>query len=96
MSYLNKMYGRNSNNLQSQVDKNPNRVTGGLKAQGVDSYKIVAEDGNVQEIPTQAYVRSLEEQLKKQRASIDVMDRRLTRQQRSIETIETILRSKNA
>lgn len=95
MSYLNRMYGRNSNNSQPHHEKNPNRVTGGLRAQGVDSYKIIAEDGSEKEIPTQAYVRSLEDQLKKQRGVLDIMDRKITRQQRSIETLESFIRSKN-
>jgi hypothetical protein len=80
MSYLNKMYGRNKPaQTQSSSDKNPNRVTGGLKAQGVDRFTMVAEDGSSQELPTLEYVRSLEEQSRKQRAALNVLERRLTR-----------------
>ena len=79
MSYLNKMYGRQSKNIQPSTDKNPNRVTGGLKAQGVDRFTMIAEDGSKQEVPTVEYVRSLEEQSKKQRAAITVLERKLTR-----------------
>ena len=80
MSYLNKMYGRNKPaQTQSSSDKNPNRVTGGLKAQGVDTMVMISEDGTKQELPTLEYVRSLEEQSKKQRAAITVLERKLTR-----------------
>ena len=80
MSYLNKMYGRNKPDLtQSLSNKNPNRVTGGLKAQGVDTIIMLGEDGASQELPSLEYVRSLEEQSKKQRAAITVLERKLTR-----------------
>jgi hypothetical protein len=80
MSYLNKMYGRKKpDQTQSLSNKNPNRVTGGLKAQGVDTIVMLGEDGAQQELPTLQYVRSLEEQSKKQRAAINVLERKLTR-----------------
>ena len=80
MSYLNKMYGRKKpDQTQSLSNKNPNRVTGGLKAQGVDTIVMLGEDGAQQELPTLEYVRSLEEQSKKQRAAITVLERKLTR-----------------
>lgn len=85
MSYLNKMYG--SNSIQSPPNKNPNRVTGGLKGAGVDRFTMIAEDGSSQEIPTLAYVRSLEEQVRKQRAALDVLERRLARQDSAIQLI---------
>lgn len=80
MSYLSKMYGRKPQvQTQSSSDKNPNRVTGGLRAQGVDTLTLLGEDGSQKEIPTVEYVRSLEDQSKKQRAQINVLERRLTR-----------------
>jgi hypothetical protein len=89
MSYLTSMYGRNKPaQTQSSSNKNPNRVTGGLKAQGVDRFTMVAEDGSSREIPTVEYVRSLEEQSKKQRAAIDVLERKLARQQTAIEQLQ--------
>lgn len=94
MSFLTHMYGRKVSALEKSSDKNPNRVTGGLKAQGVDRFTMVAEDGSSKEIPTLEYVRSLEEQLRKQRAVIDVLERKLTRQERSLETLESYVRSK--
>ena len=90
MSYLNKMYGRNKPaQTQSSSDKNPNRVTGGLRAQGVDRMTMVAEDGSSREIPTLEYVRSLEEQSKKQRAAIDVLERKLTRQETALQQLQS-------
>ena len=80
MSYLNQMYGRKPQvQTQSSSDKNPNRVAGGLRAQGVDTFEMLGEDGSVQKIPTIEYVRSLEEQSKQQRAAITVLERKLTR-----------------
>lgn len=88
MSYLSKMYGRQAKtSLPTASDKNPNRVTGGLRAQGVDRFTMVAEDGSTQEIPTQKYVESLEDQIRKQRAAIDVLDRKLTRQESLINNL---------
>lgn len=95
MSYLTKMYGRNSSAVSKTSDKNPNRVAGGLRAQGVDMFEMLGEDGSVKKIPTEAYVRSLEEQIRKQRAAIDVLERKLARQDSAIQTIEGLLRSRS-
>lgn len=90
MSYLNKMYGRKSSSpTQSSSDKNPNRVTGGLRAQGVDTLMMVSEDGSSRELPTLEYVRSLEEQSKKQRAAITTLERKLTRQETAIQQLSS-------
>jgi hypothetical protein len=56
---------------------------------------MVAEDGSNREIPTLEYVRSLEEQSRKQRAAIDVLERKLGRQQKSLEALENFVRKKN-
>jgi len=80
MNYLNQMYGNKSpGQTQSSSDKNPNRVSGGLKAQGVDRIVMMAEDGSEQTVATHKYVQSLEEQLRKQRAVIQTLERKLTR-----------------
>jgi hypothetical protein len=82
------MYGRNKPaQTQSSSDKNPNRVTGGLRAQGVDRFTMLGEDGSQQEVPSLEYVRSLEEQSKKQRAAINVLERKLTRCETAIEQL---------
>jgi len=89
MSYLNKMYGRNKPQETKESNKNPNRVAGGLRAQGVDTLTILGEDGSSQELPTLAYVRSLEEQSRKQRAAIAVLERKLTRQETAIAQLQS-------
>jgi hypothetical protein len=87
------MYGRKQiPALEKSSDKNPNRVAGGLRAQGVDTFEMLGEDGSVQKIPTIEYVRSLEEQSKKQRAAITVLERKLTRCETSIEQLSSLLR----
>ena len=89
MTYLNNMYGRKSSPISSKSDKNPNRITGGLRAQGVDRFTMVAEDGSSKEIPTLEYVRSLEEQSRKQRAAIDVLERKLARCDAAISQLQS-------
>ena len=93
MSYLAKMYGRKKQEPQNSAasDKNPNRVAGGLRAQGVDTLTILGEDGSSQELPTLAYVRSLEEQSRKQRAAINVLERKLTRVEASLEQVKNVI-----
>jgi hypothetical protein len=92
MSYLSKMYGNKSQApTQSSSDKNPNRVTGGLKAQGVDKFVMMSEDGSQQEIPTVEYVRSLEEQSRKQRAAITTLERKLSRQETAIQQLSSAI-----
>jgi len=91
MSYLNQMYGRRSKNIVPTSDKNPNRVTGGLKAQGVDRFTMMSEDGSTQEIPTVQYVNSLEEQSRKQRAAITVLERKLIRCESAIEQLKSVI-----
>ena len=92
MSYLNKMYGRNKPQQSQSSDKNPNRVSGGLKAQGSDHFTMIAENGMEQQIPTQRYVQSLEEQSRKQRAAITVLERKLTRCETAIEQLKGMIR----
>ena len=93
MNYLAKMYGRKQTPaLQSSPEKNPNRVAGGLRAQGADMFEMLGEDGSVQKIPTEAYVRSLEEQSRKQRAAITVLERKLTRCETAIEQLKGTIR----
>ena len=91
MSYLNQMYGRKSSPTLSKSEKNPNRVAGGLRAQGVDTMMVLGEDGSQQELPTLAYVRSLEEQSKKQRAAITVLERKLARQDTAIQQLQSAI-----
>jgi hypothetical protein len=52
---------------------------------------MVAEDGSSKEIPTLDYVRSLEEQSRKQRAAIDVLERKLTRCDTAIQQLQSAI-----
>ena len=94
MSYLNTMYGRKKTSPEKTEDKNPNRVMGGLRAQGVDSYKILGEDGMEKEIPTQRYVRSLEDKLRAQSVVIEQLQKQISRVSRNQETLENFIKSK--
>ena len=91
------MYGRKPtqpDQTQSSSDKNPNRVTGGLKGQGVDHIVMVSEDGAEQQLPSFRYVQSLEDQIRKQRAAINVLERTVSRQSKTLESLNTFVRSK--
>jgi len=89
MSYLNRMYSQAAkpSKAAEESTKNPNRVAGGLRAQGVDTLSILGEDGQERQIPSQRYVQSLEEQVKKQRAAMDVLERKLARVERTQEQL---------
>jgi len=76
-----------STNSAEESTKNPNRVAGGLRAQGVDTLTILGEDGQERQIPSQRYVQSLEEQVKKQRAAMHVLERKLARVERTQEQL---------
>lgn len=77
------MYGRKKVTNAPVAEKNPNRVAGGLKGQGADHFTMLGEDGVERQIPTQRYVQSLEEQLRVQRAAVNVLERKFNRLQSS-------------
>ena len=93
MSYLNKMYGQK--NSEIKVDKNPNRVAGGLKAQGVDHITMVNEDGSETQVATQKYVQSLEEQIRKLRAESVVLNKKLSRLDQAHSDLQRYISAKN-
>lgn len=95
MSYINKMYGRKAQiKTTTESEKNPNRVMGGLRAQGVDSYKILGEDGTEREIPTQRYVMNLEEKLRRQTDQIEGLNKKVNKLTRNYDTLTNHLKAK--
>ena len=52
---------------------------------------MLGEDGMEKHIPTVEYVHSLEEQLRKQRAAITILERKLTRCDSSIEQLKSVI-----
>jgi len=79
-NYLGMMYGRKSKpQNQSSSDKNPNRVLGGLRGQGVDTMTVLGEDGVQHTIPSQKYVQGLEEKLRIQDSRIARLETQLRR-----------------
>ena len=89
MSYLKMMYGEEANSSKNTPNKNPNRVVGGIKAQGVDSFSLLGEDGVEKKIPTQQYVQGLEEQIRQQRNAIAILERKLARLSSAHESLES-------
>lgn len=74
------MYGSQKIDSSKQPSgKNPNRVTGGIKGQGVDHIVMVSEDGFESQVPTHKYVQSLDEQLRKLRSTVSLLERKLSR-----------------
>ena len=72
------MYARKQ--VQAPVqEKNPNRVLGGLKGAGVNTFTMLGEDGVEKQIPTQAYVQALEEKLKQQDERLAVLEKKIRR-----------------
>lgn len=94
MSYLNKMYGRTQTiGTSADSTKSPSRVTGGLKAQGVDHFDIIAEDGSVQKISSYKYVQSLESQIKKYRETLNLLERKVSRVENSVNQMGIIIKN---
>jgi hypothetical protein len=90
MNQLKRMY---NNVSQSPLppEKNPNRVSGGLKAQGQDSFTMLGEDGFEKEVPSQRYVKSLEEQTRKMRTDIGLLERKIARQDTNVQRLAAIV-----
>lgn len=85
------MYGGNKSTPVET--KNPNRVMGGLRGQGVDSFRILGEDGIEKEIPTQKYVRTLEDKLRSQAAVIEQLQKQINRLNRDQEATNSFIRA---
>lgn len=77
-NFIQTMYARTQVPAQT-LDKNPNRVLGGLKGAGVNSFTMLGEDGVEKQIPTQAYVFALEEKLSRLEQQLKEQDKRIRR-----------------
>ena len=64
---------------REEREKNPNRVLGGLKGAGVNSFTMLGEDEQEKHIPTYAYVQALEEKLKRLEATVLEQDKKIRR-----------------
>lgn len=89
-NYLRKMYNSVSQSATAP-EKNPNRVSGGLRAQGHDSFTMLGEDGIEKRIPTQQYVQSLEEKVKRLQEQTALLERKLGRQDTNIQRLAAIV-----
>jgi len=78
-SSINQMYGKRRTPITQIDNKNPNRVAGGLRGQGVDHFVMLGEDGMEKSIPTHKYVQSLEDQIRSQKALIEGLEKRVVR-----------------
>lgn len=90
MSYLHQMYSKGTQHKEhsaSESHKNPNRVAGGIRAQGVDYFEMLDENGGVKHVPSQKYVQSLEEQVKVLKLQTADMRKKQSKQDREIESL---------
>tara|TARA_R110002072_G_scaffold69362_1_gene168162 strand:+ start:237 stop:518 length:282 start_codon:yes stop_codon:yes gene_type:complete len=78
-NFIKTMYAARHQPKSAIQEKNPNRVLGGLKGQGVDSFTMLGEDGQERQIPTQAYVNGIEHKLRKLETSVYQQDKRIRR-----------------
>jgi len=83
MGLLNRMYGSKKSEYKG-AEKSPSRVSGGLKAQGVDRVTMLGENGQESELPTLRYV-----------AALDVLERKLARMESELNRISGVISSKN-
>ena len=75
---LAKMYGAKTPQAITK-DKNPNRVLGGLKGAGVNSFTMLGEDETEKQIPTYAYVQALEGKIKRLEQTMLEQDKHIRR-----------------
>lgn len=92
-NYLSRMYNSTSQSA-TPPEKNPNRVSGGLRAQGHDAFTMLGEDGVERKIPTQQYVNSLEEKVKRLQEQTGLLERKLARQDTNVQRLAAIVDQK--
>ena len=77
---LRQMYSTSSN----AVSKNPNRVMGGLRAHGLNSHTVIAEDGSEQSVPSQRYVETLEQKVAELTATVSNLEKQIQKLNRTV------------
>ena len=76
MTFIQSMYQKtNSNKSMDFSDKNPNRVSGGLRGQGVDHVVFMSEDGSEKAVTTLKYTQSLEHKINEQQQRISRLEK---------------------
>ena len=78
-NFLATMYARKQAAQAAVQEKNPNRVLGGLKGQGVDHYSVLGEDGTERQVPTRAYVQGLEEKIRMMDSRLQLLEKQARR-----------------
>ena len=77
---ISRMYGaRPTNKVTEENTKNPNRVIGGLKGQGADSFNMMDSSGREKQVATTAYVQGIEEMLRKLAGLVNEQDVKIRR-----------------
>lgn len=77
MSFLSRMYQKKEGQIPEY--KNPNRVSGGLRAQNADHVVFISEDGTEKSVATQKYVESLEQKIKEQNIRLMQLEKKYSK-----------------
>ena len=77
---INRMYGaKAATKVTDEINKNPNRVIGGLKGHGADSFNMMDSTGREKQVATIAYVQGIEEKLRKLVGLVNEQDVKIRR-----------------
>ena len=77
---ISRMYGANAKNkVTDENNKNPNRVLGGLRGHGADSFNMMDSAGREKQVATTAYVQGIEEKLRKLAGLVNEQDVKIRR-----------------
>lgn len=87
------MYKKSGSKAAPQVNKNPARVAGGLRAQGVDTFKILGENGSEELIPTHRYVQSLERQIRTQKELSEQLKKKVAKLETNIQQLTSAIKN---
>jgi hypothetical protein len=89
MTDISKMYGNNTK-VDEEVESSDNVTVRNEYGQ----YVSILSEGVSHKVPTLANITKLEETLNRQKVMIEVLSRKISRQESAIQTLEGILRSR--
>jgi len=94
MDQIKRQFGGVSIPGKPALEKNPNRVAGGIRGSGTDTVIFVDESGQERHIPTKRYIAALEEQIKTQRSHITSLETKLNRLSRDFQSLSSLASSR--
>lgn len=79
MKHIQRQYSQRPTSKQPSVEKNPNRVAGGIKGAGADHFISLGEDGVQNKLPSYHYVQALEQKVALQSQKIQQLFKKMAR-----------------